>query len=652
MQTGVTETIWHFAGYLHLIDEVARSWTLYRDAPPLAPVDELPRDDAALPRAGEIDEIYSRPSPFWAAPGQPIFPEPMLLLRGSPHADVDRPEIGSFHLPEPTDAGLGMGGGSSVTITIRYTFGYRAPIEREEAFGETVAEIRQVNVLNDSDVFVWGEDLASGLLPVDPVDALLTLLDAVRDATPDALAPPTGQAEIGDILVARHQALVDGGEDPTLAEFQAQPGRWVNGEQVGADWELAPFEGAPLMPEGRNGHEAYGAHAHLGGNEATNVAIIQDLNELSLQTIVFGDWYTLDAIVQINAIMDVDALTTFGAQMASTAASLASGGDVDWGGGNRLTNIAEFLEEDVDLGALELPGRGGLQWTIDVLDGDFWDVKAIYQTNWIVDDDLYSKTTYEYFSQVRLGENVSFNLVDFFQAVGDYDLIVIGGNYYAANWIVQANVLLDSDGVLLGHLGGGGVQSGATGQNQLTNDALIAHYGGGGFQALDGDLAAFVQRLMTDDTIDPTDWWDLNGVGSGAMRVLYVTGDYYDVNLISQLNVVSDADALAQVLPADAVFQEDGAEQWVATGGNALVNQAIIVDTGSVVATHVGGDVYEEDFLVQAEIVIDDADYEDDALASEVVAFTGGADVGTDDDDIAGAAPLAGQGDVMGSMMT
>ncbi|MGJ3261845.1 MAG: hypothetical protein ACFE0R_01295 [Salinarimonas sp.] len=652
MSTGVTETIWHFAGYLHLIDEVARSWTLYDDEPPMPLAEELAHPPQALPGAPEPEAIFSRPSPFWAAPGEAIVPEPMLLLRGSPYVGVDRTAFGPVDVPEPILWDIGAGGGGA-SITIRYTFGYRAPIEREDAFGETVAEIRQINILDDSDVFVWGEDLASGLLPVDPAEALVSLLEAVREATPDALAAPVGQAEIGAVLMARHEALVAGEEDAALAGFETEPGRYVNGEQVSSDWELAPFEGTPTMPEGANGHEAYGAHAHLGGNEALNIAVIQDLNELSLQTIVFGDWYSLDAIVQINAIMDIDAVSTFGAKMASIGAALATGGDpgASWGGGNRLTNIAEFLAEDVDLGVLELPGQGGLQWTVDVLDGDFWDVKAFYQTNWIVDNDLYSKTTYDFFSQVRLGENLVVNLAEFLQAAGDYDMIVIGGNYYAANWIVQANVLVDSDGGLVGHLGGGGVQHGATGQNQLTNDALIAHYGGGGFQALDGELAAFVQRLMSDDTLDPTEWWSLNGIGSGAMRVLYVTGDYYDVNLISQLNVVSDADVFAQILPADATFHEDGVEQWVASGGNELTNQAIIVDTGAVVATHVGGEVYEEDFLVQAEIVIDEDDYDDDALASEIVAFTGD-DTGTDDDGVAGGAPLAGEGDAMGSVMT
>lgn len=650
MATGVTETIWHFAGYMHLIEEIARRWTLYEDDPPGLPIEELPGAEQPLPRASSMDELFSQPSPFWAAPAEASFPEPMLLLRGSPTVDVRRTDFGPVDTVSTQWAG--EGGGGSGSLVIRYTWGYRAPIEREDAFGETAAEVRQVNVLNDSDVFIWGEDLASGLLPIDPVEGLLALLEAVAEATPGALVAPTGQEGIAATLVARHQALADGETDATLADVATQTGRRVDGEAVSADWELEPFEGAPVMPEGENGHEAYGAHAHLGGNEATNVAVIQDLNELSLQTVVFGDWYRLDAIVQINAIMDVDSVETFGAKLPSLAAALA-GVDDGPSGGNRLTNIAEFLEKDVDLGALELPAKGGLQWTVDVLDGDFWDVKEIRQTNWIVDNDLYSKTEYNLFSQVRMGENSSINLADFFQAAGNYDLIVIGGNYYAANWIFQANVLLDSDGVLVGHAGGEHAQQVSTGSNQLTNDALIAHYGGGAFQALDDDLSAFVRKLLTEDDVDPREWWALDGVGSGAMRVLYVTGDYYDVNLISQLNVVSDADELAQVLPADATFQEDGAEQWMATGGNTLTNKAIIVDTGSVVATHVGGEVYEEYFLVQAEIVIDGDDYDDDELAPELVAFTGCHDADHDDDDaIAGGAPLAGEGDTMGSMMT
>ncbi|WP_349371525.1 hypothetical protein [Salinarimonas sp.] len=647
--TGVTEAIWHFAGYLHLIDEVARSWAVYDDEPPWRPDENLPQTPSAAPVAPPLEPTYSLSSPWWLPTLAPPIEAELLALPGARDSAYRRPDgerdddTSPSSIPAPRDP-----------LAAFPTFGLqlRAPIERTDAAGETLAQVTQLNRMNDSDIHVWGENLASGLLTVDPAAALDALMSAAREAAPEALIAPQGHEAVVEVLAARHAALAAGDGDGTLdAHAVDGPGKFVDGERVADDWTLPDLETRAGMPEGRNGHEAVGAHAELGANEATNFAVVQDLNELSLQTIVFGDYYRLDAIVQINAIMNVDSVLTFGAQGSSLAAGLA-GAAWDGGGGDRLTNVAEFLDEDVDLGALERPGFGGLRWKVDVLEGDFWDVKALYQTNLLVDNDLYSKTEYGFFSQVRMGENLSLNLAEFLQFTGNYDLIVVGGNAYSANWIVQMNALLDSDGVVVGHMGGAGAQTISTGQNQLTNEALIAHYGGGGFTALDDDLGAFVGRLLTDDSLDPAEWWALNGIGSADMKVLYVTGDYHDVNLVHQLNIVADADQAAQILPAFAAHGEEGAEQWIATGGNRLTNVAAIADTQAAVATHVGGEVYEEDFLVQAEIVIDDDGSDEFGLAPELVAFTGGPELQQDDDEVFGGAPLAGDGDAMGSMLT
>ncbi|GGK39049.1 hypothetical protein [Salinarimonas ramus] len=657
--TGATEAIWHFAGYLHLIDEVARSWTLYDDDwSPRAP-EEITPPIPALLEAPLIDPMTSVATPWWGAiPLAPV-QTPVLLMRME-HA---------FALPKRGFEPAGPQDDPVLRPPVPPLSGsmlYRAQIVREDATGATVAQVTQLNRIDDSDTFVWGENRAADLLGIDPALALSDLLETARNEIPEDLRPLRGQDDLAGALVARKLSMADEADDADLAQQDGaddadattmdpdldEPGIHVDGVRVDEDWERPSLEPRAGMPDERNGHEAAGAHAELGANEAINAAIIEDLNELSLQTIVYGDHYRLDAIVQVNAIMDIDSLEQFGMLAPSHLAGLAGVSVPDATERNEVINIAEFVARDVDLGALELPGFGGMRWTVDVLDGDFWDVKAAYQTNLMIDDDLYSKTDYSAFSQVRMGENLSVNYLDFTQLGGDYDLIVIGGNYYAANWIVQANVLLDSDALLVGHDGGFGRQTISTSANQLTNDALIATYGGGEMVALGSGLAGFLPKLMSEDSLDPAEWWAVNGIGSGSMRVLWVTGDYYDINLLSQLNVVSDADALAQILPFYAAHGADGAEQWIATGGNRLMNSAIIVDTEAAVATHVGGGIYEEDFLVQAEIVIDGDDYDDDGLAPELVAFTGGEDMPFDDDGLFGAGPIAGQGDMMGSVMT
>ena len=70
----------------------------------------------------------------------------------------------------------------------------------------------------------------------------------------------------------------------------------------------------------------------------------------------------------------------------------------------------------------------------------------------------------------------------------------------------------------------------------------------------------------------------------GTVHVLYVQGDYYDVNYLAQTNVISDADVAAQLLTTS-----DSGEQSISTGGNQAINVATIVDAGSLTTPYVQG---------------------------------------------------------------
>jgi hypothetical protein len=113
----------------------------------------------------------------------------------------------------------------------------------------------------------------------------------------------------------------------------------------------------------------------------------------------------------------------------------------------------------------------------------------------------------------------------------------------------------------------------------------------------------------------------------GVINVLYVTGDYYDVNAIWQTNVTSDIDVMLQLLePSEdlASANPDDPAQSVSTGGNKLINEAIIVDVAAT-DTYVDGDVYTDTILVQANLLPDDLDNavngDTETLVTELVAF-------------------------------
>ena len=89
--------------------------------------------------------------------------------------------------------------------------------------------------------------------------------------------------------------------------------------------------------------------------------------------------------------------------------------------------------------------------------------------------------------------------------------------------------------------------------------------------------------------------------------MLYVTGNYYDINAVWQTNITSDVDVMYQLQNqpvADLMALHPGGTvtQSVTTGGNELHNDAAIVDVNPD-ATYVKGQIYSDSILVQANLV-------------------------------------------------
>ena len=111
--------------------------------------------------------------------------------------------------------------------------------------------------------------------------------------------------------------------------------------------------------------------------------------------------------------------------------------------------------------------------------------------------------------------------------------------------------------------------------------------------------------------------------------MLYITGDYYDVNAVWQTNVTSDVNVIYQLQnqpSADlmALHPDGTLTQSVSTGGNELTNDAAIVDVNPDVI-YVDGHVYTDSILVQANLLPTDQDGavngRSDALVTELIAF-------------------------------
>ena len=84
----------------------------------------------------------------------------------------------------------------------------------------------------------------------------------------------------------------------------------------------------------------------------------------------------------------------------------------------------------------------------------------------------------------------------------------------------------------------------------------------------------------------------------GPLSVLYVTGDYYDINAVWQTNITSDVNVMYQLQnepSADlmALHPDGTVTQSVTTGSNELHNDAAIVDVNPD-ATYVKGTIYTD----------------------------------------------------------
>ena len=642
LQNGATELIWHFAGYLHIIDELARARTDYEDLTARRYEAELEFAPADLSfNQGDLEELGSgRSNVFWPSAGPNGYGVPGNELRelfaGPRPVDFKlAPDPSNFQPYFPgSQTGPEFVSGPNVT--------------REEWGHQTNVDLDQINLLNDNDRFGVQEDLSVySVSGVDIAYHMTHMETLAKDAVPEYLFPTGGgnPGVVGPSLAATQMEKAASGEefsniekglyvDGVLQEEEPEEEASEESEdgaaetsgpettaQSGQDTEEdsgtestdeaeARREGAPPpIPEQESGWapgDTGLVGAELGSNTVYNGAVIVDLDEGVGTFVVMGDHYQTNSIAQVNVYTDSDHI-----QLGNAGASVLLNE-------NKATNSAEMSKQALLDEELDYRGLTGYFWEIDISHGDYFDVKSLYQENRLYSNDIVSQETTGVHQRVMADANGQYNVAVVEDVGNSYDLVVVLGNYFSGNFIHQTNILLDNDWVTMTSQGETGSQTIYGGQNQLTNEAGIFSYSMDEFGSVSAGFEEFLMSLETKDRIEPEDWWSYSGSGSTTMNVLFVTGDYYDVNFIKQLNIVSDSDAAMQV-------GGHGSDQFISTGGNTVTNAATIVDVGAYGDQYVGGEAYEEWTLVQTNIIAGEDDeiiYGDaDQLANEVVAF-------------------------------
>jgi hypothetical protein len=610
---GTTDIIAHFAGHFRLTEDAARLRDRHEDpALPRPSQPWLPEMLRTPDPVRELDELPSRPFRAGLSPEDEAFPrfgrEPMPAA--GPLAPSDQSEIDSLpgRWPQPSTGGGGRG------VGVR-----QDEAARDITPDQELIQVLQLNALRDDDRLLMREDAdPSRLHDVDIAAALEALRAEAAAPVPSELILRGSGTEDAVDMVLRHAATVRGDQNEAQA---GETGTYLDGvfQPTGTDLDLTRPDRPEPSTAPRDGLTDIGLTTHAGGNFSLNAAQIVDNHGNATSLAVMGDAYTLDAIVQINVLASRAAISAAGETLARSIAT----------NGNEAHNAAGIADHDIS-GLVQRVSLG-TNALVDRIDGDFYGVNVLHQANLLHDNDVTVQGSFGAYYVVRAGENDQTNGLRLFEIGSHYDLIVVEGDYHSANIIFQRNILLNDDAVFAYTAREDGVsQSITTGDNALENTAAIDRYGSDTFRPLSATLGNSLDDLQ-DGLLSP-DLAATFAASGYTLRVLYVTGDFYDINIIEQTNVVSDVDTIVQHSPAPAAETAPNGRptqsvQAAHSGENHLANLAAITNVGTTSdAQFVGGVHYDDAILIQANFVsqtslvtVGDAS----TLVPEIVAFTG-----------------------------
>jgi len=607
------EIISHFAGYLQIFHDIARDRIHYDES--LAPP---PSDDYITLRPNYDYRVVPDDMEILGGPESGPIPDdlehfartrPLKLLRSQDDDSDFFPRSPSPNVPLPKPPSGGGGGSSDYQVSVKY----------EDGGAETLLTVHQYNFMHDDDANLSADALAA-------VQPLLMQLNSDVLATVEQLAADAGaQIPVNwqmttltdggaiDFVKAHDAAWADSGGTPDA--HSVTPGYYVNGELQERPSESSPAAEPPALPD--TGH-GIGQWATLGSNFSINAAVIVDIGEGARTMVVMRDYFKTDAIFQTNTTVDHDHIRISGGDRAPSPTSDE----------NVATNIADFVK-NASIYTGFAPYAAGPNWIVNLVDGDYYSVHAVAQVNLLSDNDVATQVSSSSHYNLVGGGNEQGNLCLIFDGDIQYDLIIIKGSYHGLNVIYQNNILLDNDRIEMAADGADPSQSASSHDNSLLNEAGITNYGGDTFDELPGSLALIQSLLDAGMTsFDPELAGALIGHG-GPLKILYITGDYFDINAVWQINITSDVDVMYQLQNqplADlmALHPDGDVTQSVSAGGNELHNDAAIVDVNPD-AIYVEGEIYTDSILVQADLVPTGTDHAVNAdthtLVTELIAF-------------------------------
>ncbi|MDK1375430.1 MULTISPECIES: hypothetical protein [unclassified Sinorhizobium] len=545
-----------------------------------------------------------------------------------------------------------------------------APIV-EESPDQGSGQILQVNLLHDDDVLnMSGSPIEAGdtsgvieklaeyvaeatsasplaqLSQIDSIDALSALAAhlkalaatarAEEPQTPDDPATPVDHTPVPSPGTVAPVDLPQDDRSTAVLAADDIEGVHVNGAPVEVLPELADFLPAghsttPPPAAGANDvDEAVQPNSNSGGtleveagaNTVGSFASIVSASAAASVTVVMGDYHQIDVISQSYVYADNDKVNGSFAEGAQEAVSQTI-----------AMNIANFGHHNFEAPARDTADATDqlstfpTSWRVDVVEGDLSIVHWIEQYNFVSDNDTVAITTSSVETTVLTGGNAAVSFASFLDFGTQHDLVIVGGHILDMNIISQVSVLYDNDQIQ-GISAGNGITL-DEGGNLVWNTASIENIGDSErFESVPDYMHQTVDNIR-DGTNDLPEALahDQDFAGYTGLRVLYITGNLYDVNVIKQVSILGDADAVTYT--AAKTPEGVDTEVTVHVGDNAVINVAQIIDYDSFGhTTYVGGELYSDTILIQSGIVDigrdgDTLSFQPDGLVNEVIAFVG-----------------------------
>jgi hypothetical protein len=636
----ISESIAHFIGYFHTSIEAARARFEYR---------EFETTPAKEPDFNDILSVQANPTQYlnpvsfepdvqyapsqWSPLGQPVMP----------WLDIDPIEIdiSGHRSPQPLP--------KQHASSSHHPHGHHPHgIEQGPFVGpgpsETSVVLKQTNHMQDNDVVIMGDKVPVNIDFVD--DAAFAHLSGNAFSISEPFSPasvPGSGAELAQFFANQSAFIHSAATGPlaqtpgvTVVSAPAIDGLFVNGSQVASAPDLNDSIPDPIkqtdhsssqatvttsQPVVINGSDIVGSvTVQAGANLMVNEVVLQSLDTVSAHFAVAGNYCRIDVVIQTNAYSDTDTFQNgFSAQQSQCQPS------------TNAMNIANFVQQVDQVQSAGASGNASVfpqSWQITIVSGDLIQMDWISQYSFISDNDMHVLSATGAYTTIVTGGNMAINSASFADLCSTYDLVLIGGQYYDGNFIFQTNILFDNDTFTSGGAAENYDGALSTSDNLLWNAASIQN--GDTINWVTGLPDHYLQAmsgLANGDSKMPDGFHnDQNFQGFEGLRVLFISGNVYDLNYIEQVNILGDADYVAHY--EDAILTASSDTVWdISTGSNALINVAVIVDndTHGEGTSYVGGGVYSDAILIQADIIVSQtavpATGQCQPLANEAVAF-------------------------------